>query len=188
MNAPVHITFRHMAPSDALTALVKEKAEKLEEFYRHILGCRVVIEEPHLHHRKGKHFRVHVAVDVPGEELVADRDPAEAFRSNAYLAVSEAFRAMRRQVQNYVRRTRREVKPHVPAPRGWVNRIFPDEGYGFITTPDGRELYFHRNSLVDGSFEKLEVGDVVRFAEDRGDEGPRASTVHFVHARHPHTA
>lgn len=183
MNAPVHITFRHMTRSDALSELVKEKAAKLEEFYDHILGCRVVIEEPHLHHRKGKHFRVHVEVEVPGEELVADRDPTEAFRTDPYLAVSEAFRAVRRQLQNYVRRTRREVKPHVEAPWGWVNRILPEEGCGFIATPEGRELYFHRNSVVEGSFDKLEIGDVVRFAEDKGDEGPKATTVHLVTRR-----
>ena len=54
------------------------------------------------------------------------------------------------------------------------------EDFGRILTPDGREIYFHRNSLLNGNFDKLEVGDEVRFSEEMGDQGPHASTVHLV--------
>jgi cold shock CspA family protein len=58
-------------------------------------------------------------------------------------------------------------------------RLFPEDGFGFLEAPDGREVYFHRNSVLEG-FETLEVGSEVRFAEEQGIEGPQASTVSLV--------
>ena len=49
--------------------------------------------------------------------------------------------------------------------------------YGLIHTSDGREVYFHRNSVLNGGFDQLELGTPVRFAEEMGEEGPQASTV-----------
>jgi len=63
------------------------------------------------------------------------------------------------------------------APSGEVTAVFPYQGFGFITGPDGEDLYFHRNAVADGGFDDLEVGDRVRFAESEGDEGPQASVV-----------
>ena len=71
-----------------------------------------------------------------------------------------------------------QVKRHEAAPQGRVARLFPEEGYGFIESVDGREIYFHRNAVVNGGFERLAVGAAVRFAEASGDKGPQASTVH----------
>jgi len=45
---------------------------------------------------------------------------------------------------------------------------------------DGREIYFHRNSIVDGYFDALKTGDKVRFAEETGDRGLQAGTVHLT--------
>jgi len=77
------------------------------------------------------------------------------------------------------------VKAHATPPHGRVIRLFPDQGYGFIAAPDGRELYFHRNSVLSGGFEKLEVGSEVSYAEEEGEKGPQASTVKPV-GRHGH--
>jgi cold shock CspA family protein len=57
--------------------------------------------------------------------------------------------------------------------------------YGFLQTLDGREIYFHENSLVDGDFNDLEVGQEMVFVEEAGDKGPQASTVKPV-GRHHH--
>jgi cold shock CspA family protein len=73
---------------------------------------------------------------------------------------------------------RAAVKRHEPAREGRVARIARAEGYGFIETQDGREVYFNRNSVVGGSFDGLDVGTSVRFAEELGEKGPQASTVH----------
>jgi cold shock CspA family protein len=63
-------------------------------------------------------------------------------------------------------------------------RLYPgsafNEGYGFLMTPDGRELYFHRHSVLHDDFERLAVGTEVRFEEEEGEKGPQASTVQVV--------
>jgi cold shock CspA family protein len=72
------------------------------------------------------------------------------------------------------------VKTHVPAPHGRVSKLFPEQDYGFIETPEGGEIYFHRNSVLPPGFDRLEIGTEVRFAEEAGQEGPQASTVAIV--------
>jgi len=62
-------------------------------------------------------------------------------------------------------------------------KLFSEEGYGFLETPDGREIYFHRNSVIGSDFDRLEIGTEVRFAEETGEQGPQASTVTIVGKR-----
>lgn len=94
------------------------------------------------------------------------------------MAIRDAFDAARRQLEDHARRHRRQVKVHAAAPRGRIARLDYGKDCGFIETPDGREIYFHRNSLLNADFARLEVGDVVRFHEEAGEQGPQASTVH----------
>ncbi|MDH3234225.1 MAG: cold shock domain-containing protein [Alphaproteobacteria bacterium] len=56
-------------------------------------------------------------------------------------------------------------------------RVFGDEGYGFIRMPDGREIYFHRNSVVEGGWDRIDIGASVRFTEEPGEKGPHAHNV-----------
>ena len=72
---------------------------------------------------------------------------------------------------------RGEVKAKSDAPTGRGVRLFPYEGYGFLQTADGREIYFHRNSVLRDGFARLAVGAPVRYAEEEGTRGPQASTV-----------
>jgi cold shock CspA family protein len=63
----------------------------------------------------------------------------------------------------------------------WVIRkIFADEGYGFLRSLDGEEIYFHRNSIVGVRFENLEPGAGVNFTAELGDKGLQASTVQVI--------
>ena len=43
-----------------------------------------------------------------------------------------------------------------------------------------RRIYFHRNSVIDGGFDRLAVGAHVAFTEEEGDKGPQASTVRML--------
>jgi cold shock CspA family protein len=63
---------------------------------------------------------------------------------------------------------------------GWIDRISHEEGFGFIRAADGRELYFHRNALPNGDFDRLDPGAGVTFCEVDGEKGPQASTVHLL--------
>jgi cold shock CspA family protein len=60
---------------------------------------------------------------------------------------------------------------------GTIRRVDRNNGSGFLITNDGKEMYFHRNSLLSGDFEKLKRGDTVQYTEAMGDTGPTANKV-----------
>ncbi len=60
---------------------------------------------------------------------------------------------------------------------GQVAEIEAGKDFGFLMTKEGGLLYFHRNSLLSGDFDKLKRGDEVHYVEDAGDTGPTASKV-----------
>jgi ribosomal subunit interface protein len=178
MELPLQITFRNMDSSPAIEAKIRESAAKLDRFYDHIMSCRVVVEAPHRHHRRGHLYHVRIDLTVPDGELLVTRDPAEhdAHR-DVYVAIRNAFNAAARQLEDHARRQQRRVKLHAAAAAARIARLFPGEGYGFLETPEGREIYFHKNSVVGDEFERLAVGTQVRFVEEQGEKGPQASTV-----------
>lgn len=181
MKLPLEITFRNMDPSEALATNIRARVEKLDLFYDRITGCRVVVEQDHKHHHQGNLYHVRISLTVPGRELVVSREPAKQHaHEDAYVAVRDAFQAMRRQLEDYSRRQRGQEKHHEAPPSGRVSSLFPAEGYGIIEALDGQEIYFHKNSVVDVGFERLDVGSKVRFHEEQGEEGPQASTVKLI--------
>jgi cold shock CspA family protein len=178
MMLPLQITFRNMPRSEAVEREIRERAGRLDRFTNRIMGCRVVVETRHRHHQ-GDHFHVRIALTLPGREIVVGREPAlHREYEDVYVAIRDAFDAAGRRLEDFVRRDDLRVKAHEPAPHGRIARLDRAEGYGFIGTPDGREIYFHRNSVVNAGFDRLEEGDPVRFHEEAGEKGPQASTVH----------
>ena len=177
MQVPLEISTRWIDLSPPLEAELRKRADKLERHFDRITSCRIAVERPtRNHHQEGGPFRVRLDITVPGTELVADKEEEEL-----YAAIREAFDAAERQVEEWSRRRRGEVKSPVLPPEGQVIRIFPEEGFGFIAGPDGEEIYFHRNAvLAPPGFDKLEIGSRVRFAQEQGFEGPQASTVSVV--------
>lgn len=101
MLVPLQITFRNFPSSPAVEEAVRERMDKLERLFPRIASCRVVIESPHNHRRRGNHFHVRIDLSVPGKELVARRDPPNDAHDDVYVAVRDAFEAMRRQVEAY---------------------------------------------------------------------------------------
>jgi ribosomal subunit interface protein len=178
MRLPLQITFHGTEHSDAIAEYVRQRAEKLDTFHPNVTSCRVAIEQPHHHSRHGEHFRVRVDVTVPGGEVVADRLPAgDHANEDAHAAIDAAFDDAGRRLQDFVRRQRGDVKTHERSRHGVVAKLFPHEGYGFVGTPEGDELYFHRNAVLDGAFDRVKVGSRVRFVEDADAAEPHASTV-----------
>lgn len=190
MTFPVQITYRHMHKSDAVDAFVRAKAARLERFAGDIVRCDVLVEAPHHQHHQGNLFHVRVRLTLPGGDLAVARDPElHHEHEDVYVAVRDAFRAARREIMDLVRVRRGQVKASEGATRGRVARLLPGEGpgfrFGFIETRDGREIYFHEKSVLDG-FDHLARGTPVRFAEEAGDAGPQASTVRIVRTRAAH--
>lgn len=186
MKLPLQVSFRHMEHSDAIEAVIFEKAAKLDEFAKHIMSCRVVVEPAGKHHQHGNLYEVHLDITLPGGEIAVTREPSQhtEYRDIA-VALRDAFDVAVRQLEDYVRRQRGDVKTLETAPHAKVSKLFPDEGYGFLTTPDGREVYFHRHSVLHDGFERLQIGTEVTFVEEAGKKGPQASTVKPV-GRHHH--
>lgn len=185
MQQPLEITFRDIPHSDAIEASIRKHAEKLDQYYDHIMACRVMVEAPHAHKHQGKIYHVRVDLTVPGKELVASRSPGEhQAHEDVYVAIRDAFKAVRRQLQDFKRQQEGQVKSHEVAPHGRVTELVPDEDYGKIQSSDGREFYFHRNSLVQGDFADLEIGSEVRFVEEMGEQGPQASSVYLEGKHH----
>jgi ribosomal subunit interface protein len=174
LQVPLQITFRDVRRSEALEDHIRQKAAKLEEFYPRITSCRVTVEELRKHHAQGRHFRVRIDARVPGhQELVANRDHDE----DVYVALRDAFDAMARQLEEVEREQRGDVKAHLPPQHGRVTRLIADQGYGFIETGDGRELYFSRENVAHPGFDELAAGTEVQFIEELAAEGRQAKRV-----------
>ena len=108
MDIPLRISLHGIAHSDALSNAIRERAEKLERYYDHLVSCRVVLELAARHQRTGKEFTVRIDLKVPGGELAVthrhDEDPQIALR--------DAFDAARRRLEDYARTQRGDVKRH----------------------------------------------------------------------------
>jgi ribosomal subunit interface protein len=188
MQRTLQLTWNHVSPSEALADHVREHAARLERYYDRITGCTVALENrSRHHHQSGSKYRVRIELTVPGGRIVVGRDPDEGDgHADLYAAVNEAFREARRRLQDHAHRADRRVKTHVPRGRARVARLFPEDGYGFLETPEGREIYFHERSVLRDRFRTLRVGSMVRFSEELGEKGPQASTV--AAARRPRRA
>ena len=179
MQVPLQITFRHMDSSPALEARIRQRAQELEHFFDRITACHVTVESRH-RQRQGNLFEVRIDLVVPGREIVAGRDRGiNHAHEDAHVAVRDAFDALRRRLEDHAREGRGDVKLHAVPDHGRIARLLPDRDGGFIVTASGDEIYFHRNSVTDGSFDALEIGAEVRFVarESESAEGPQASTV-----------
>jgi ribosomal subunit interface protein len=183
MTVPVQVTFRDIPHSDAVASHVSRRAAKLETFHDRITKCHVVVEAPHRHHKHGKRYHVRIDMHVPGKELVVSKN-LDDNKEDLHAAVDDAFGDAERVLEDYAKELKLGQRATQSRPgRGTVTKIFHDRGYGFIGPEHdggGVEIYFHQNSVLDGRFEKLSIGAKVRYAEEDGDKGPQASTVHVV--------
>ena len=176
MQLPLQVTFHGISPSGAIQRYVERKAAKLDLMASNIVRCHVVIEAPHRHSREGRRYAVRIDVRMPGREVAISRELGDS-EQDAYAAIDEAFDEAKRRLREAVDVRRGDVKSHERALHGRVAKLFNYEGYGFIETESGDEIYFHRNSVLNGGFDRLDRGERVAFAEELGDKGPQASTV-----------
>lgn len=181
MQTPLEIAFHNVSSSAHLEADIRERAGKLERLYDRLTACRVTVEADHRQHRTGNLYEVHIVMSVPGQELVVTREPHKAKQRYAepdvHTSIRDAFRAAERQLKEFKRKLRGEVKPHDAQFQGQVSQLYPDQDHGFILTSTGTQLYFHRNALMEGAFDALTRGTPVHYIEIVGDTGPLASKV-----------
>lgn len=130
-------------------------------------------------HRTGGAFAVGIHLKLPdGRRVDAERAQGEDERyGDPWFAINDAFKRARRRLQDEVRRMQGQVKTHEPAPCAKVRLVKLDEGYGFLESRDEREIYFHRNAVINSGFAGLQPGTPVVFTEELGEKGPQATTV-----------
>jgi cold shock CspA family protein/ribosome-associated translation inhibitor RaiA len=186
MQTPLQLTFENIGHSDPIEARIRGEAVKLTEFYDRITSMRVVVGRPQHRHHKGDVFQIRIHITVPGAaDIAISREPAATgAHEDVYVTIRDAFKAARRQLQDHARRRQGNVKEHETPPHGRIAALHPERDHGFITSSDGREIYFHRNSVAEVRLEDLHPGQEVRFSEAIGDKGPQATLVRPIGKHH----
>jgi cold shock CspA family protein/ribosome-associated translation inhibitor RaiA len=186
MQVPVEISFQNSEPSEAIRSEIERHARRLEKFHDRITSCQVTVTAPATRHHQGNLFSIHIRVAMPQhKDIVVTKTHADtAEHEHVLVAIKDAFGAAQRQIEDAARDMRGQVKQHGTEEHGRVAKFLAGEDYGFIETADGREIYFHRNSVLDDAFDRLTVGSEVRFVEEMGEKGPQASTVRVIGKHH----
>ena len=182
MQTPVEIDFQGMSVSPQTRASITRHVVELEQRFGRVTACRIMLKGPGGHHRTGGPYEVNIRLALPNGREVNVGRTAQADERHADLAfaINDAFKRARRRLQDHVRRLQGQVKLHESQPIGTVRRLDASGEFGFLEAADGHEVYFHRNSVLDGAFSRLAVGSQVVFAEEMGEKGPQASTVKLL--------
>ncbi len=190
MQEPLQIAFHNMEHSDFIEARVRERMAKLERYYDGIISARIVIDAPHkqVTGHKGT-LGISISIGVPGRDVVVKREQ-RLHEADQHLqwVINEAFEAAERQIEEYSRIRRKEVKAEAPGQNyARVVRIYPEQDYGFIETREQHNVYFHRAVVRDGKFDELELGSEVLYtlASEEGTMGPMASNIQLISGNHP---
>ncbi len=152
----------------------EEKEKLLKNYPSFVLHLRVSIEAT-THHKEGG-YEVKIVASVPNDTVVVTRK-GEPVRP----LLIEAFDVLTLKLKEILRKKRKSKKQPESAVAGdsigIINKVSPHESYGFITTYDDREIYFHENALKNVEIDDLAEGDSVIYGESLGDKGPQASWV-----------
>lgn len=145
MQLPLQISSRDFDVTPAIEQAVRSKADKLDQFYDHIMGCRVLLETPHRHHHKGSAYNVRILLTVPGDELIVKREPHE----DLYVAIRDAFDAAQRQLKEYSRRRRGDIKHHMEAGSGAIAAFGNEEDVEYMgSTEESEELLTYYETVI----------------------------------------
>jgi|SRR5579883_1823676 len=181
MKLPLQVSFHNTDPLPGVEEIIRDRAGRLDRYCDFIMSCRVVIDMPHKHHHTGNLYQIRLDITVPDDEIVISREASEhRAAKDLPAAIRDAFDAADRQLEDYVRCKRRDVKHHDDLSHARVRTIEVGQDFGFLETSDGREIYFHKNSLVNADFDSLTRGTEVAFVEEAGEKGPQATTVRVV--------
>lgn len=180
MQVEPKIAFEGFEPARHVRSRVSSEVRKLDKYFGQITSCRVAVKAATGRRQHGDLYEVTIHLALPdGRDVVVNKHPgSNPAHENVLVAVRDAFRAARRQLEDHAQKLRGEVKTSEGPPLATVKALVPAQDHGFLDADDGREIYFHRNSVPNGDFDKLSVGDRVSFHESLGDKGPQASTVH----------
>ena len=123
------------------------------------------------HHIRGNE-EVRILAKLPGQTLRVQKT-----RARMGDAIHAAFSALQRELEHEISQKRSPDREYGPRFAGVVSQIFSGRGYGFIRTAEEQEIYFHRDTLHNLTFEDLREGLPVEFEVEQGQKGPQAARV-----------
>jgi ribosome-associated translation inhibitor RaiA/cold shock CspA family protein len=187
MQSPLEIAFRNTVSSESAEAAIHEHVERLERIYGRMTTCRVRVDQRNQNENDTIPPVVHIEISVPGHREIVIAHESDHLRRKFQApdlrnAINEAFRIAERCLSKY----KDKVTDHGVAARsheasnefrGQIAELTPEKDFGYVMTKEGSLLYFHRNSLLTGGFDRLRLGDEVSYVEQVGDTGPTASKV-----------
>ena len=182
MQIPPEVIFHDVERSPWVENYILERVQRLERFAEGITSCRVSLTKEQSSHHKGNRYSLMVEVRTPPNHDLAAKKAKIIGQPRTQLPalINPGFGAIERQLKKTADLRRYGEKRHDGQPHAIVEKLFA-EGYGFLRAlGDDRQVYFHRNSVLHGDFERLAIGTEVRFTPQHGEDGPQASSVQIV--------
>ena len=181
MQVAPEIKFHDVRRSEWVENYIVERVRRLERYADGITSCHVTLSQEQASQNKGNRYSLMVEVRIPPNHDLAAKKQKIVHEMHTQLPalINLAFGAIERQLKKTAQLRRADVKTHDGEPHGLVEKLSP-EGFGFIRSFDNREVYFHRNSVLHGDFERLSIGTEVRFEPEEGEKGLQASSVQIV--------
>lgn len=187
MRIPPEITYRGVEKTNAIERLVEEKLAKLERVCDHISSCHIAIEKEQDQPRDRSPYRVRLDITVPpGHEVAAESHMGHRTQyAELDTVIRDAFDKAWRQLRDLSKQQQAYDQGHIhngaTETTALVNKLFPEEGYGFLKTLEGEDIYFNHNSVLHDDFGRLEIGTGVRFEVVEAEDGLlQATTVQIV--------
>jgi ribosome-associated translation inhibitor RaiA/cold shock CspA family protein len=186
MQAPIEIAFHNIEKAAWAEDAIRDHVARLEQMFDRLTTCRVRVDQRANNASNTIPPVVRIELSVPGHrDIVVAHEPDRLQRKfqapDLHNAINEAFRIAERRLGQF----KDQLKDRTAAGRheaanemlGQIVEITPAEDFGFLLTASGGLLYFHRNSVLTGDFDRLEVGDQIHYVEEMGDTGPIATKV-----------
>ena len=186
MQIQPEIAFHNIESSDDAQAMIQDHIARLERIYDRMTTCRVRVDQRNQNPTRSIPPVVRIEISVPGyKDIVVAHEPDHLQRKfqapDLHNAIHEAFRIAEQRLSKYKDKLtdKTSEQTHEAALEfvGQVAELQPDQDFGFLMTKEGGLLYFHRNSVLTGTFDDLRRGDDVTYVEEMGDTGPTASKV-----------
>ena len=186
MQAPIEIAFHNIEKADWAEDAIRDHVARLEQMFDRLTTCRVRVDQRANNSNNTIPPVVRIELSVPGHrDIVVAHEPDRLQRKfqapDLHNAINEAFRIAERRLGQFKDqlRDRTAAGRHEAANEmlGQIVEITPVQDFGFLLTASGGLLYFHRNSVLTGDFDRLEVGDRIHYVEEMGDTGPIATKV-----------
>jgi len=191
MRTPLEISFHGISRSESIEEIIRSDVAKLERLCDRLISCHVGVKLDQHSSVSGNPFRVRVEMRVPpGHTLVVtNTSGVKEAADDLVTTVKNTFKSAHRRLRQLVEKQQGAMKSH---PRqeigGIIVKMFSREGYGFLRSLDGEEIYFHQNSVVNDQFDQLDPGTGVSFTTELGDKGLQASSVQVIAKSPEHRA